>query len=88
MFFLRLIADGQPFRIGRDAVVIVATASEAGVDGCGFAAVQGNRRMCPLLLNRNAVPSRVQLGASKRSGRDIERHRRSVEEMVTDSRVL
>ena len=38
VFLLRLIADGQPFRIGRNAVVIVATDSEAGVDGCGFAA--------------------------------------------------
>ena len=38
----------------------------------GSPPVTGNLRMWPLLLNRNAVPSRVQLGASKRSGRYID----------------
>src|SRR4029077_11828399 len=38
VFFLGLIADGQPFRIRRNAVVVVAAVGEARVDDCRLAA--------------------------------------------------
>ena len=68
VFFLRLIADGQPFRIRRNPMVIVAADREASIDKCRRAAVYRQSQNMAILLNKNAAPSRVQLGASKCSG--------------------
>ena len=62
VFFLRLIADGQPFRIGRNPVIVVAADWRNPVSMvAGVPPVTGSRRMWPLLLNkkRRAIPRPV-----------------------------
>jgi len=50
VFLLGLVADGQPFRIGGNTVIVVAPDGEAGVDDCGLATAYRQPQNVPLAV--------------------------------------
>ena len=72
MIGLRLIADGQPLLIGREAVVVVAVDRGAGVDGDGPSAGDGKTQNVAVAVEEKVCAVAGPVGRLKVAGRNVD----------------